>query len=226
MKYGIILFDADGTLFDFKKCERSALQLALSELSLPNGDTYIERYSEINELMWKRLERGEIEKSRLAVERFEVFLRELSLHGDAARLSELYKARLSEQAYLIEGAESVLSELSAEHRLFIITNGIKSVQEGRMSRSPIKKYFEKVFISEELGFEKPRREFFDKVASGISGFSADNAIVIGDSLTSDIQGGINAGIDTCWYNPQGNGKPEGMNITYTVGDLKEILPIV
>lgn len=226
MKYGIILFDADGTLFDFKKCESSALRLALAELSLPNGDLYIERYSEINELMWKRLERGEIEKSRLAVERFEVFLNELSLEGDAARLSELYKTRLAEQTYLIEGAESVLAQLSADHRLFIITNGIKTVQEGRMSRSPIKKYFEDVFISEEIGYEKPRREFFDKVASRISDFNADNAIVIGDSLTSDIQGGINAGIDTCWYNPQGKSKPEGMDITYTVGDLWEILPIV
>ena len=226
MKYEIILFDADQTLFDFKKCEYHALKEALCELSLPDDDKYIRRYSEINDMMWKKLERGETEKSRLVVERFEIFLREFSFDCEPTRLSALYKEKLSQQAYLIDGAEQILDALSQDHRLFIITNGIKTVQEGRISRAPIKKYFERMFISEEVGFEKPKREFFDAVMSKIPDFDKERAIVIGDSLTSDIKGGIGAGIDTCWYNPEGKSAPEGMPITYIIKDLGEILNIV
>ena len=226
MRYGIILFDADQTLFDFKKCEYQALFEALAILSLPNDKAYIERYSEINDMLWKKLERGEIEKSRLVVERFELFCREFGFECDVLALSELYKARLAEQAILIDGAEELVRDLSKDHRLFIITNGIKKVQEGRLARSPIKDFFEDVFISEVVGYEKPKREFFDAVKAQISDFDEKNAIVIGDSLTSDIKGGINAGIDTCWYNPEGKAVPDGMPITYVIKDLGEIYGIV
>ena len=226
MRYGIILFDADQTLFDFKKCEYQALSEALCELSLPSGKEYIDRYSEINESLWKKLERGEIEKTRLTLERFELFCREFSFDCDASVLSELYKARLAEQAILIDGAEELVKKLSKDHRLFIITNGIKKVQTGRFSRSPITSSFERIFISEEIGHEKPKREFFDAVKALIEGFDEKDAIVIGDSLTSDIKGGIGAGIDTCWYNPEGKEAPEDMPITYVIRDLEEIYAIV
>ena len=226
MKYSIILFDADHTLFDFKKCEYHALKEALSELSLPNGDEYIERYSEINEMMWKALERGEITKERLVLERFERFLKEFDFDCDTERLSELYKERLSQQTYLFDGVEELLKKLYGTRRMFIITNGVKRVQDGRMSRSPISRYFEKIFISEVIGYEKPSKRFFESVMAQIPDFDIKRAIVIGDSLTSDIKGGINAGIDTCWYNPEGKKAPADMPITYTVRDLAEILDII
>ena len=226
MKYSIILFDADHTLFDFKKCEYHALKEALSELSLPNGDEYIERYSEINEMMWKALERGEITKEGLVLERFERFLREFSFDCDTERLSELYKEYLSQQTYLFDGVEELLKKLYGTRRMFIITNGVKRVQDGRMSRSPISRYFEKIFISEVIGYEKPSKRFFESVMAQIPDFDIKSAIVIGDSLTSDIKGGINAGIDTCWYNPEGKEAPADMTITYTVRDLAEILDII
>ena len=226
MKYRIILFDADQTLFDFKKCEYQALFEALSELSLPNGKKYIDRYSEINDMLWKKLERGETEKSRLVVERFELFCREFSFDCDVIELSDLYRAKLAQQAFLIDGAEELIKTLYKDHRLFIITNGIKKVQEGRLERSPIKEYFEQVFISETVGYEKPKREFFDAVMTQIPDFDIKEAIVIGDSLTSDIKGGIGAGIDTCWYNPEGKKAPDDMPITYVIKDLCEIFDIV
>lgn len=226
MKYGIILFDADQTLFDFKKCEYQALSDSLCELSLPNDKAYIDRYSEINDALWKKLERGEIEKSRLVIERFEIFCREFAFDCDVTVLSDLYRANLAKQAILVDGAEELVRALSKDHRLFIITNGVKKVQEGRLVRSTIKDHFEKVFISEVVGYEKPKREFFDTVKAQIPDFDVKNAIVIGDSLTSDMRGGIDAGIDTCWYNPEGKAVPDGMPITYVIRDLKEIYEIV
>ena len=193
---------------------------------MPSGDAYIERYSEINEMMWKMLERGEISKPRLIVERFERFLSEFSLDANAERLSELYFERLSRQTFLFDGVEELLQKLYNTHRLFIITNGVKRVQDGRMSRSPITKYFEKIFISEVVGYEKPSRKFFEIVTAQISDFDIRDAIVVGDSLTSDIKGGIDAGIDTCWYNPDGKTAPSDMPITYTVRELAEILDVV
>ena len=226
MKYKILLFDADHTLFDFKKCEYHALREALEELSLPNDDRYIDGYSEINEKMWKALERGEITKERLALKRFEVFAEEFSLTCNAYELAELYKERLSQQTYLFDGVEELLARLYGAFRMFIITNGIKSVQEGRMSRSQISKYFEKIFISEVIGYEKPSKSFFDAVKKQIPDFDIRGSLVIGDSLTSDIKGGINAGIDTCWYNPDGKEAPSDMPITYTVKNLSELLDII
>lgn len=226
MKYKILLFDADHTLFDFKKCEYHALREALEELSLPNDDRYIDGYSEINEKMWKALERGEITKERLALKRFEVFAEEFSLTCNAHELAELYKVCLSRQTYLFDGVEELLARLYGAFRMFIITNGIKSVQEGRMSRSQISKYFEKIFISEVIGYEKPSKSFFDAVKKQIPDFDIRGSLVIGDSLTSDIKGGINAGIDTCWYNPDGKDAPSDMPITYTVKNLSELLDII
>lgn len=226
MKYKIILFDADQTLFDFKRCEYQALSDALCELSLPNDKKYIDRYSEINDMLWKKLEKGETEKSRLVVERFEIFCREFSFDCDVTALSNLYKEKLAKQAFLIDGAEQLVKTLCKDHRLFIITNGIKKVQQGRLALSPIKECFEQVFISEVVGYEKPKREFFDAVMEQIPDFDIKDAIVIGDSLTSDIKGGIDAGIDTCWYNPEGKRPPADMPITYVIKDLCEIYDIV
>ena len=226
MKYEFLLFDADHTLFDFKTGEYYALKEALEFYSLPSADDVIERYSEINVKYWKMLERGEIDKKSLMLARFVEFAREYGFEDKAQVLSDLYMCNLSHQAQLFDGALEMVAKLSKKYRLFIITNGVKSTQDGRFGISPITKYFEKIFISEVIGYEKPHKEFFDAVAKGIDGYTPERAIVIGDSLSSDIKGAINSGIDCIWYNPQGKNAPEDWNITYTVNDFNEILEIL
>ena len=226
MKYEFLLFDADHTLFDFNKSEYFALKGALDFYSLPSSDEVIERYSVINIKYWKMLERGEIDKKSLMLARFVEFAKEYGFEDKAQGLSDLYMSNLAHQAQLFDGALEMVEKLSKKYRLFIITNGVKSTQDGRFGISPITKYFEKIFISEVIGFEKPHKEFFNAVASGIEGYNPEKAIVIGDSLSSDIKGAINSGLDCIWYNPQKKNAPEGWNITHTVVNFEEILEIL
>ena len=226
MRYEFLLFDADHTLFDFKTGEYYALKEALEFHSLPSGDDVIERYSEINVKYWKMLERGEIDKKSLMLARFVEFAREYGFEDKAEALSDLYMSNLSHQAQLFDGALSMIEQLSKKYRLFIITNGVKSTQDGRFGISPITKYFERIFISEEIGYEKPNKEFFDAVARGIDGYDPKKAIVIGDSLSSDIKGAINSGLDCIWYNPNKKDAPNGWEITHNVSDFDEILEIL
>lgn len=226
MKYEFLLFDADHTLFDFVKSEYLALKGALIELGCPCDDGIIERYSVINVNYWKMLERGEIDKVSLKLARFVEFGREFGFEEKAADLADLYMENLAHESHLFDGALEMIEELSHDHRLFIITNGVKSTQDGRFSISPITKYFEKIFISEVIGAEKPSAEFFSAVENGIDGFDKKRAVVIGDSLSSDIGGAINAGIDCIWYNPRKKEVPNGMDITYTVSCFEDILEIL
>lgn len=226
MKYEILLFDADHTLFDFNKSEYFALKAALDFYSLPSGDDVIERYSVINVKYWKMLERGEIDKQSLMLARFVEFAKEYGFEDKAEALSDLYMKNLATESHLFEGALELVAELSKKYRLFIITNGVKSTQDGRFGISPITKYFEKIFISELIGAEKPSKVFFDAVEHGIEGYCREKALVIGDSLSSDIKGAINSGIDCIWFNPSMKDAPKGWNITYTVRSFNEILEIL
>ncbi len=226
MKYEFLLFDADHTLFDFNKSEYLALRSALEELGLPSSDEHIERYSVINLKYWKMLERGEIDKKSLMLARFVEFCGEYGFEEHAPRLADLYMENLARESHLFEGALELIEKLSHNYRLFIITNGVKSTQDGRFGTSPITRYFEKIFISEVIGAEKPSLEFFDAVKRGIDGFCDSRAIVIGDSLSSDIKGALNAGLDCIWYNPEYKSAPEGWNITHVVGSFDEILNIL
>ena len=226
MKYSFLLFDADHTLFDFNKSEYLALKSALEQLGCPSTDAHIERYSDINVKYWKMLERGEIDKISLKLARFVEFGKEFGFEDKAEALSDLYMENLAHESHLFDGALELVEKLSESYRLFIITNGVKSTQDGRFSVSPITKYFEKIFISEVVGAEKPSVEFFDAVANGIEGFERERAIVIGDSLSSDIKGAINSKIDCIWYNPMKKSAPEGWDITYTVSNFDEILDIL
>jgi YjjG family noncanonical pyrimidine nucleotidase len=225
-KYSIVLFDADATLFDFKKSEHSAVIDCLNFAGLPEAEDVIKKYSEINDGYWKKLERKEVTRSELFVARWRDLIEFYGFDFDAEKIAALYPQKLAEKGFLMDGAEDICKTLCGNVRLYIVTNGFSRVQHGRFDKSPIRKYFDEMFISEEIGAEKPSLEYFEKVFSKIHDFKKEKTIIIGDSITSDIKGGINAGIDTCWFNPQKVPIPEGINITYTVSRLSELKDII
>lgn len=225
-KYKILLFDADATLLDFHRSEYEAVIDCLEYAGLPATDEIIKKYSEINDGYWKMLERNEITKPELMVARWRSLLEYYNFDFDAEIISNLYPEKLSEKCYILDGAEELCKKLHGKFKMYIITNGFKSVQQKRFCMSPLAKYFDDVFISEDIGYDKPSIKYFELISKRIPDFDPAKALVIGDSLTSDIRGGINAGIDTCWYNPKGKKAPDDMKITYTISNLSQIEGIV
>lgn len=225
-KYTTVLFDADATLFDFKRSEHEAVVDCLTYAGLPADDSVVKKYSEINEGYWKRLERGEVTKEELFSARWKDTLEYYGYDFSAEAMGDMYLEKLSEKAYLIEGAADICRELFGHVRLYIVTNGYARVQHKRFDSCELLKFFDGMFISEEMGAEKPSREYFDAVFARIPDIDKDKTVIIGDSLSSDIKGGINAGIDTCWYNPMCAPAPDGMNITHTITELSQIKKIV
>ena len=225
-KYEFLLLDADQTLFDFTRCEHDALCDALRAVGIEPNEEMIATYSAINDRFWKMLERGEIEKNELRVARFAEFCHHYGFEIDIPRLATGYTDALSTKGYLISGALEVCRELAKHCKLYIITNGIATVQRGRFEPSPLREFIQELFISEEIGAEKPNLLYFDTVAARIPHFDRKKALVVGDSLSSDIQGGIGAGMDTCWFNPAGKPAPADLPITYTITAPEELISLV
>ncbi len=225
-KYKFLLFDADATLMDFHRSEHEAVSECLSFFGLPNDESVILKYSEINAGYWKMLERGEIEKEKLYPARWRSLIDFYGFNCKAEDISNKYIERLATKSYMLDGAEELCKKLYGKFKMYIVTNGQKDIQKSRLFPSPIFKYFDGCFISEDIGYEKPSIKYFDAVTSQIKDYDPTSAIIIGDSLTSDMQGGINAGIDTCWYNPQSKPLPEGYDLTYVVKSFTEIEDIL
>lgn len=226
MSYSVALFDADNTLLDFTRAEHDALCACLISRGLPAGEETVTLYSSINDGHWKRLERGETTRERLKTERFGDFFAAIGHNGDPVAMARDYESTLGRQAHLLDGALELIQELYGKCRLYIVTNGITAVQKNRFAATPLAPYFDQCFISEEMGCAKPEKKFFELVSAMIPQFDPTQTLVIGDSLSSDIQGGINAGLDTCWYNPAGKSAPADMRITYTVSSFREIQDII
>ena len=225
MRYDTLLFDADGTLLDFEVAEREAFIIAMTRFGFLADDNMISVYSRINESLWKMLERKEIEREALKVRRFAELAQTLGVHYDALKMARTYEHELSKQSHLLSGAYEVCAQLAQKCRLYIITNGFKMIQEGRLQRSLIYPFFSNVFISEEVGFDKPAPEFFDAVKRSIPDYCPDRTLIIGDSLTSDILGGIGAGIPVCWFNPKHKPTPENMSVDHVIDNLFELIDI-
>ena len=228
VKYKYLLFDADNTLFDFDTAERMAF-LSLSDVCPDAFDevTY-PVYHVINDGLWKALERKEITREKLRSERFRKYLEAVGAPSDditVALVTKTYPERLSRRSDLINGATELLECLSGQYEIYLITNGITSVQLGRLGNSPIKKYVKDIFISEQIGFEKPDSRYFDHVIRVIGAGSKDECLVIGDSLTSDIDGAIGYGIDCAYFDRNRHGT-DGRNVNYHVSDLSQLKEIL
>lgn len=225
-RYSCLLFDADGTLFDYDKAEKSALRGAFNCVEAIFRDEYLETYRCINKQLWEALERREIAASALSVRRFEMLLEALELTCSAAHLSQAYLEQLSLSSELIEDAFEVLHQLSEKFVLAVVTNGFQAVQRSRLERSSIKSLIQHLIISEEVGAAKPKAAFFDAAFARLNNPRRDEVLLIGDSLTADIRGGVDYGIDTCWFNPMGLPRPDGLSITYEIKVLKELLGLL
>ena len=225
-KRAVVLLDLDDTILDFGIAEHEALKKALGDLGVDNSEAVIRRYSEINKMHWEMLERGEITRAQVLLGRFEMLLRELGREDEgsllAAQLRDTYERNLSQGHWFMPGAEQMLEDLKDKYRLFLCSNGTAVVQEGRLRSSGIGPYFEHVFISEQIGYNKPAREYFERCFEAIPELELSRCIIIGDSLSSDIQGGINAGIRTCWFNPRFAENKKGIEADYEIYDLKQV----
>lgn len=226
MKYDCILFDADDTLFDYGLAEGQAFLNVFTHFGLPTGaEEYADSYREINQALWKDLEQGMISSAALRVERFNRLFARHKLEYNAEAFGEAYLRFLGEGTYLIQGAVELCHEL-AGCRLAIITNGIKEVQLARIQGSPLRDTFEQIIISEEAGSQKPEQGIFDYAFAKLGLTDKSRVLIVGDSLTSDIQGGMNYGIDTCWFNPLEKTNGTGVKPTYEIRDLSELVEII
>lgn len=222
MKKLILLFDLDNTILDFDKAEAIALSKTLREFGLEPTDNIISRYNQINKRHWEMLEDGLVTRAQVLVGRYEELFKEFGIEQDGAPVAKCYENHLSEGHHFLPGAESLLEELYGKYDMYIVSNGSAVVQEGRLKSSGIGHYFNDIFISELVGYDKPSISFFESCFASIPGFSKENAIIIGDSLTSDIRGGNNAGIMTCWFNPKHLPERADIRADYEIDSLNKL----
>ena len=217
-----LLMDVDDTLLDFPWSERNAIHRTYEALGTPMTDEMYERYHTVNRRFWMAYERGEIERSAMLIARHRQMTEEYGLPWDPAECERLYRKNLGIGYQLIPHAIELLDWLKPRCRLFITSNGVAETQYSRLSASGLDAYFERMFISEEIGAVKPSKEYFDYVFAHIPGFRAEETAIIGDSLSSDILGGITAGITTIWFNPgKKTGRPE-VRPDHEISDLLEL----
>lgn len=224
LKYKFLLFDLDHTLLDFDAAEDTALSQLLKEEGVENIQAYKDYYVPMNKSLWKDLEQKKITKKELVNTRFAKLFAHFGIEKDGAYLAERYQFFLSKQGQIFPGVEVLLKKLIIQgYELYAATNGITFIQTGRLEQSGIAPYFKEIFISEQLHTQKPDAEFYEKIGARIPNFDKKYALMIGDSLSADIQGGKNAGIDTVWYNPQHLENITQLHPTYEVHSYKDLL---
>jgi 2-haloacid dehalogenase len=226
MKYQWLLFDADGTLFEYDRAEAEALQRTFEQFGCPFEPGYAEAYRRINGDIWLAFEQGEITQTRLRTERFERLFGAVGVNLEAASFSAQYLQNLAEGTYLVDGAAEVVQALYGRVGLALITNGLRDVQRPRFARSAIGKYFSRLVISEEVGAAKPDPQIFEVAFQQMGWPHKQDVLMIGDSLSSDMKGGSDYGIDTCWFNPAGKPRELDVEVRYEIADLRELLPLV
>ena len=224
MTYKFLLFDLDHTLLDFDAAEDVALTQLLKEEGVTDIQAYKDYYVPMNKSLWKDLEEKKITKQELVNTRFSKMFSHFGIEKDGVYLAERYQFYLAQQGQVFSGAMELLDSLiDRGYELYAATNGITTIQTGRMAQSGLAPYFNQVFISEQLQTQKPDALFYEKIGQQIDGYSKEKTLMIGDSLTADIQGGNNAGIDTIWYNPHHLENNTQAQLTYEVDSYQDLL---
>ncbi len=227
-RFDILLWDVDGTLLDFIAAEKAAVQTLFRKFGLGEcTDEMVERYSRINKEYWERLERGELSKPEILVRRFADFFASEGLDASKApEFNEQYQVRLGDTVVFCDDSYELLSSLRGRVKQYAVSNGTVVAQTRKLRHSGFDRLLDGVFLSEELGYEKPATEFFDRVFAAIGEPDRERVLIVGDSLTSDITGGNRAGIRTCWYNPKGEPNLTAAHADYEIRDLHGILDII
>ena len=223
-----ILWDVDGTLLDFAAAEKAAIQKLFGEFGLGEcTDGMVARYSAINDAYWKRLERGEITKAEVLVGRYRDFFSEI---GVDPRLAETFNARyqvaLGDTVAYRDDSLEIVKALHGKVKQYVVSNGTVVAQTRKLERSGLGRWMDGIFLSEQLGAEKPSPAFFEKVFAALPDIPKVDMLIVGDSLTSDMQGGLNAGVPTCWYNPQSLPRPADMAIAFEIQNLQQIYELL
>ena len=225
-KYEDLLFDIDNTLMDFTAGEKAALFQTMEEMGVAISEADYEKYLEINRAAWARFETGELDSKSVQRVRFEDYAEHLG--RDTAQgigMNARYVENLGQQAILLPGAMETLQTLAQHYKLAVATNGLTLVQRARLQKSGFLPLLSGVFISQEMGVQKPSRAYYETIFAYYGDTAREKYLMIGDSLSADIAGGVNAGIDTCWYRPAGAGEPE-IQPTYTVNGYDELLGLL
>ena len=224
--YTCLLVDLDGTLMDFEKAELTSLEKTFQKYKIDFSKENIQKYDEINKAQWHAYERGEIEKDKLVIKRYADLLEVLNMEGSAEEINTFYLNELSKCGETYDGAKEFLEKVYPHYTVVIATNGVAKTQNGRVKAGGILPLVHFIINSEEAGVAKPENGFFNYAMSIIGDIEKESILMIGDSLTADIQGGINFGVDTCWYNPQGTLARKGITPTYIASNYEEVLKFI
>ncbi len=221
-----VFLDLDDTLLDFHQAEAVAIRRTLRELDVEQTDGVAARYSEINAAQWRLLEDGKLTREQVLRRRFELLFAELGVERSSEAAQARYERLLGMGHWFVPGAPELLEALAPRYALYLVSNGTATVQESRLASAGIAPYFREIFISQRLGADKPQAAFFDRCFARIPDFSRDAAIIVGDSLTSDMRGGINAGIQTCWFNPRRLPRRADIPVDHEIAALSELPPLL
>lgn len=222
----IVLLDLDNTLIDFNECARHSIINIFEELGFDYTEKVFETFIAENIKIWKMLEKGEITKAELRANRWNIILGKLGIDYDGTIIEEKFENGVAQGAYAVEGAYELLDYLQPKYELYIVSNGFRYVQESRLKIGDFRKYFKDIFLSEDIGIQKPAKEFFDYCFEKLGKPGKENIILIGDSLSADIMGGLNYGIDSVWFNKNKDSLPENIKPTYIVDRLCDIEKIL
>lgn len=221
-KYEVILFDVDGTLLDFDKAEERGIEALLGHFGVPVCEENKEKYHVLNQSYWQRLELGELTRDQVLSLRFEEYFGDFGIKVDGMEVDGLYRKELDNSAILIDGAIEILTYLKEKYSLYVVSNGVATTQYRRLGAAGLDQYFDGIFISEEAGCQKPQAGFFEYCFEKMGRRDAENMLIVGDSLTSDIRGGNGSGIDTCWFNPRSLANMAGVKVDYEIRELAEL----
>ncbi|MBR5285769.1 MAG: YjjG family noncanonical pyrimidine nucleotidase [Clostridia bacterium] len=226
--YKYLLWDIDGTVLNFLASEAYAIRALFKKYNLGVcDDEMLATYSSINTKYWKMLERNELTKPEILIGRFREFFELIGVDVSIAEsFNHDYQLAHGDHIEFVDNAKEMLLSQKGKFLLAAVTNGTKLAQEKKLRLSGLDKIFDHIFISEDIGYEKPNTEFFDHVFASLGITDKSEALIIGDSLTGDIKGGFNSGIDTCWFNPSHKPNNLDLPITYDISDLTELENIV